>query len=78
MVAKSIVYTNVHQVLRRLREERILRNESQTFVAAAVGVTTSEIYRLERFRRNIPFQRVVDYADYLGFDLVIVPKGPRK
>jgi transcriptional regulator with XRE-family HTH domain len=70
----SPVPENIHQVLKTLREKRIEQGLTQIVVADAVGYSKAEVARIERQARNIYFQRLVDYADFLGFDLVLVPK----
>lgn len=65
-----------HPVFQRLQQFRIIANYSQTYVAEAIGATTAQISNIERSTRSVPFYRVADYADFLGYDLVLVPKGP--
>ena len=66
-----------HPVFQRLRQERIIAGYTQTYVAEAMGSTTSQISNIEKSTRSVPFYRVSDYADFLGYDLVLVPKAPR-
>lgn len=68
---------HAHPIFQRLQQERVIANYSQTYVAEAIGSTVTQISNIERSTRSVPFYRVADYADFLGYDLVLVPKGPK-
>jgi transcriptional regulator with XRE-family HTH domain len=68
---------NIHPILQRLQQYRIIANYSQTYVAVAIGATTAQISNIERSTRAVPFYRVAEYAQFLGYDLVLVPRRPQ-
>lgn len=65
------LYTNVHPVLQELRKARIYKEISMAEAAEEIGYNKNQITFIERQTRNPGFACVVDYADYLGYDLVL-------
>ena len=69
---------NLHPIARRLKEERIAAGFTQEYIALELGYYPREISNMETLSRMVYFQRMVDFADFLNCDLVLVPRGPRK
>ncbi len=61
-----------HPVLKDLRKTRVEKNMTQVRLAAELGYNTCDISRIERHSRNVSFQSVADYANYFGFQLMLV------
>lgn len=55
---------------------RISRGLTQVALSDALGYHNKTISYNERQERNTSFQFLVDYADYLGYDIILAPKGP--
>jgi transcriptional regulator with XRE-family HTH domain len=66
--------TRAHHVINRLRQSRISAGLTQRELAEILGYSNQDIYRLENGTRIARFQLIIDYANYLGYDLALVPK----
>ena len=55
--------------LKILIQQRKLRYISQEKLADYLGITLTTLSRYENGKREIPFNLVVKYADYVGFEL---------
>jgi transcriptional regulator with XRE-family HTH domain len=68
------LYTHVHPVLQTLRKARIDRGMTQIELSLATGYAHSQVSYTERQTRNPSFNYIIDTAEFLGYDLVLVPK----
>lgn len=57
-----------------LVQTRIARGITQLALADSIGYHNKTISYNERQERNTSFNFIIDYADFLGYDLVLVPK----
>lgn len=73
---KGYTPTRAFPIINRLRQERIIAGLTQIDLATAIGYCHQNIYRLETgsLRPSVLYL-IHDYADFLGYDLVLVPKG---
>jgi transcriptional regulator with XRE-family HTH domain len=62
-------------ILKELIQERKMRYKSQEKVALYLGVTTVTLNRYETRRREIPFNILLKYAEYLDYEVRILKKG---
>ena len=68
--------SNVHPVMLQLVQTRISLGLTQVAIADSLGYHNKTVSYNERQERSTSFAFVVDYADYLGYDLALVPKQP--
>lgn len=66
--------TRAHPVIRKLRAERRSREISQSQLARDLGYNRTTIEHTESCKHSPSFNFVVNYADYLGYDLVLLPR----
>ena len=67
----------VHPVINRLREARTISGLTQADIGEILGYSNQDIYKIETEKINTRFRAIVDYADYLGFDLVLIPRAEK-
>ena len=67
---------NTHPVIHQLRKIRIEKELTQMAVATATGYSHTQLSYIERQTKNPSFTTIVDIAEYLGYDIVLAPKGP--
>ncbi len=58
-----------------LRQRRKQRGYTQEQVALGIGMSPRLIGEMERGRGTVGFDRVITYANNLGIDLVVKPRG---
>jgi DNA-binding XRE family transcriptional regulator len=60
-----------HPLMRDLIIARVSAGITQPDLAEAIGYEWKSISQMETGARNIYLQRIIDYADYFGYDLVL-------
>jgi DNA-binding transcriptional regulator YiaG len=73
--AVKVTYNNLPKLIKRMRVSRGL---CQSELAKHFGISLTAISLWETDRNRPPTNTLLDLVDYLGYDLIIVPKkGPK-
>jgi transcriptional regulator with XRE-family HTH domain len=59
-------YREIYKVLIQIRKDKGI---TQKDMAGYLGITGVTMYRYEGFKREIPGRMLIEYADYLGYEL---------
>lgn len=73
--AVKVTYNNLHKLIKRMRVSKGLCQEA---LAKHFGISLTAISLWETARNRPSTDTLLDLIDYLGYDLIIVPKkGPK-
>lgn len=73
---KKISPDSIPRICRELRAARIAKNLTLKDAAVHVGYDHTALGKSER-RVSASVQRIINYAEFLGYEIALVPKDPK-
>jgi transcriptional regulator with XRE-family HTH domain len=71
----DITVSAAHPVVRRLTEIRIGWNLTTEYMAEKIGCSATTVNHMESGRRDPGFKVLMRWAESLGYDVALKPKG---